>query len=163
MLAHGLGEVLRDRVAQRLLAGRADADAGLEHPAWRLAVAEAGQLDLAGDRLERPIDVAIELGLVDLDVQLDLVPLEGFDRDSSQGGECYRWGSRLDRWPRVGRPRSRRAPKRRAPIRQNGGDAVLEAHTPSPTPHTDQLDLRIGDGSAPPSTCTASRPAPRAR
>ena len=80
VLADRLGEVLRDRVAQRLLARRADADAGLEHPAGRLAVAEARQLHLAGDGLERPVDVAIELVLLDLDVQLDLVPLEGFNR-----------------------------------------------------------------------------------
>ena len=80
VLADRLAEVPRDRVAQGLLAGRADADAGLEHPPWRLAVAEAGHLDLAGDLLERQIDVTIELGLVDLDVQLDFVPLEGFNR-----------------------------------------------------------------------------------
>ena len=80
VLADRLGEVLRDRVAQRLLARRADADARLEHPSRRLAVAEAGQPHLAGDGLERPVDVAIELVFLDLDVQLDLVPLEGFNR-----------------------------------------------------------------------------------
>ena len=77
VLAHGPGEVLRDGVAQRLLAGGAEADAGLEHPAGRLAGAEPGQPDLAGDLAERLVDVAVELGLVDLDRQLDLVALEG--------------------------------------------------------------------------------------
>ena len=42
VLADGLGEVLRDGVAQRLLAGRGEADAGLEHAARRLAGAEPG-------------------------------------------------------------------------------------------------------------------------
>ena len=79
--AHGLGQVLRDGVAQRLLAGRRDADAGLEDAPRRLAGAEAGQADLAGDLLERGVDVAVELGLVDLDGQLDLVALlEGLER-----------------------------------------------------------------------------------
>ena len=80
VLAHGLGEVLRDRVAQRLLAGRGDADAGLEHAARRLAGAEPGQPDLAGDLAEGRVDVLVELGLVDVDRQLDLVALEGLQR-----------------------------------------------------------------------------------
>jgi hypothetical protein len=80
VLADRLGQVRRDRVAQRLLACRRDADAGFEHPSGHLAVPEAGKLHLAGDRAERLIDVLVELGLIDLDVQLDFVPLEGFDR-----------------------------------------------------------------------------------
>ena len=46
----------------------------------RLAGAEAGEADLAGDLAERDVDVPVELGLVHLDRQLDLVPLEGLDR-----------------------------------------------------------------------------------
>ena len=53
VLADGLAEVAGNGVTQRLLAGGAETDAGLEHPSRRLAVAEAGQLDLSGDRLER--------------------------------------------------------------------------------------------------------------
>ncbi len=77
VLAHGLGQVLGDGVLQCLLAGGADADAGLEHPARRLAGAEPREADLTGDLLERLVDVAVELGLVDRDRHLDLVPLEG--------------------------------------------------------------------------------------
>ena len=80
VLADGLAEVARNRVAERLFAGGADADAGLEHAAGCLAVAKPRHFDLSGDRSERQIDVAIELSLVDFDVQLDLVPLQGFNR-----------------------------------------------------------------------------------
>ena len=80
VFADGLAEVLRDRIAECLFAGRADADSGLEHATRRLAVAEARQLHFPGDRAEGLFDVFVELGLVDLDVQLDFVPLEGFDR-----------------------------------------------------------------------------------
>ena len=61
-------------------AGRAQADASLQHAARRLAVTKPRELDLACDRLERLVDVTIELSLVDFDVQLDLVPLEVFNR-----------------------------------------------------------------------------------
>ena len=80
MLADGAGQVRRDRVAQGLLPGRGDADAGLEHPPRRLAGAEPGQPHLAGDLAERLVDVAVELGLVDVDGELDLVPLQGLQR-----------------------------------------------------------------------------------
>ena len=97
VLADGLGQVLRDGVAQRLLAGRSDADAGLEHPARRLAGAEAGQPDLAGDLAERRVDVLVELGLVDVDRQLDLVALEGLQRALHRSprvsGGCHRRAS----------------------------------------------------------------------
>ena len=96
VLAHGLGQVLRDGVAQCLLAGRREADAGLEHPARRLAGAEPGQPDLPGDLAERLVDVAVELGLVDVDRELDLVPLEGLHRA-------------LHRTPRVAAAQARRA------------------------------------------------------
>ena len=71
VLAHRVGEVHRDRVAERLLAGGGEPDAGLEHLARRLAGAEAGQADLVGDLAERLVDVAVELRLVDRDRQLD--------------------------------------------------------------------------------------------
>jgi hypothetical protein len=80
VLADRLGEVFGDRVAQGLLARWRQPDAGFEDPPRRLAVAKAGQPDLAGDLAERLVDVAIELGLVDIDRDLDLVPLEGLHR-----------------------------------------------------------------------------------
>ena len=80
VFANGLAEVLRDRIAQRLLPGRADADPGLQNAARCLAVAEARELHFAGDHTEGLFDILVELGLIDLDVQLDFVPLEGFDR-----------------------------------------------------------------------------------
>ena len=80
VLAHGLGEVLRDGVVERLFAGGGDADAGLEHAARRLAGTETGEAHLLGDLAERPVDVAIELALVDGDRQLDLVALDLLQR-----------------------------------------------------------------------------------
>ena len=80
MLSDRLAEIRRHRVAQCLLTGRADADACFEHLAWRLARTESRQVDFTCDDLERPVDIAVELDLVHLDVQLDFVPLEGFDR-----------------------------------------------------------------------------------
>ena len=76
----GVGQVAGDGVLQGLLAGRGQPDARLQDAARRLAGAEAGQADLAGDLAERIFDVPVELGLVHLDRQLDLVPLEGLDR-----------------------------------------------------------------------------------
>ena len=80
VLLDGVGQVAGDGVLQRLLAGRRQADAGLEDAAGRLAGPEAREADLAGDLAERHVDVAVELRLVHLDRQLDLVPLEGLDR-----------------------------------------------------------------------------------
>ena len=51
VLANRPGEVLRDGVAQRLLTGRAETDAGLQHLARDLAGAEPRQADLLGDAL----------------------------------------------------------------------------------------------------------------
>ncbi len=80
VLTHCAGEILRHRVTQRLLAGGADAHARLEHLARHLAGAEARQVDLLREHLESTVDVVLELVLVDFDVQLDLVALEGFQR-----------------------------------------------------------------------------------
>ncbi len=80
VLAHGLREVLRDRVVECLLAGGRDADAGLEHAAGCLAGAESGQPDFLGDLAECLVDVAVELGLVDGHREFDLVSLEGLER-----------------------------------------------------------------------------------
>ena len=80
VLADRLGQVLRDGVTQRLLAGRGHADARLEHAAGRLAGTEARQPDLPGDLAEGRVDVLVELGLVDVHRQLDLVALQGLQR-----------------------------------------------------------------------------------
>ena len=75
-----MGEVLRDGIAQCLFMGRAEADPGLEDLTRGLAAAEPREADLLGDGPECAIDVVIELGFFHFDVQLDLVPLEGFER-----------------------------------------------------------------------------------
>ena len=80
VLAHGLGEVLRNGVTQRLFTSGTDPDASFEHLARGLARAEARQVDLLRDELERPVDVVFELCFVDFDVQLDFVALEGLHR-----------------------------------------------------------------------------------
>jgi hypothetical protein len=88
VLPDGLGVVAGQGLAQGLLARRALAEAGLEHPARCLAGPEPGQADLAGDALEGLVDGALELVRVDLDGQLDLVPLEGLDGASHRSVEC---------------------------------------------------------------------------
>ena len=80
MLLDRLGVVLREGVLERLAPGRLRADAGLEQLAGRLAGPEPGDADLAGDALERGVDLVLELCVVDLDRQLDLVALDGLDR-----------------------------------------------------------------------------------
>ena len=95
MLAHGLGQVLGDGVPERLLPGGGGADAGLEDPPGGLAGPEAGDARLAGDLAEGGVDGLVELGLVDLDRQLDLVPLQGLDArlhtaDHPTGGTSQR-------------------------------------------------------------------------
>jgi hypothetical protein len=80
VLADRLGVVVGQRVAQGLLAGEAGAELGLQHLAGRLARAEAGDAHLTRDAAERIVDGGLELGLLDLDRDLDLVALEGLDR-----------------------------------------------------------------------------------
>ncbi len=80
VLAHRFGQVLRDRVLQRLLAGGLDADPGFQDPAGGLAGSEPGETHLFGDLAERSVDVVIELRFLDRDRQLDLVALEGLQR-----------------------------------------------------------------------------------
>ncbi len=81
-------QVLGNRVAQCLLACRAEADAGLEHLAGHLAGTESGEVDLLRQQLERLVDVLVELSLFDFDVHLDLVVLEDFNR-TLHGGRGY--------------------------------------------------------------------------
>ena len=89
VLAHGLGQVARDGVAQGLLARRCRADAGLEHAAGCLARPEPGDADLSGDLAERRVEVLVELRFVHLDGQLHQLspffPLEGFQRALHRG------------------------------------------------------------------------------
>ncbi len=117
VLAHGAGVVLGKRLAQCLFAGDGDADARLEHLARRLAGTEAGDADLAGDATEGVVDRLLELGLVDLDGNLDQVLVGrrfavvgvgvfGY----GHGGECRLHGGRVY-W---GRP-DRHAPDARRP------------------------------------------------
>ncbi len=87
--------VLGECVLERLLAPGEGAEAGLEHLAGCLAGPEARQADLLGDLLEGGVHRALELASVDLDGQLDLVPLEGFDGALHAEGECIGGGAGL--------------------------------------------------------------------
>ena len=106
-----------------------------------LAGPEARDANLSGDLAERSVDVSIELGLVDLDGQLDqgasFVPFEGFERalhkdatlpvPSSEPGPTF----------------SRRA--WREPMGQDGGRMPTWKPHALAKPHPDQLDLRMHD------------------
>src|SRR5439155_21747923 len=78
-LAERAGVVLGQRVAQCLATRAVGAEAGLEDAARRLARAEPGDANLAGDLPERGLDGLVELLLVDPHRELDLVALEGLD------------------------------------------------------------------------------------
>ena len=86
MLPHRLDVVLGQGVLQGLAPADAGAQPGLEDLAGRLAGTEPGDADLAGDLAEGGVDRLVELGLVDLDRELDLVALEG-KRMREMGGE----------------------------------------------------------------------------
>ncbi len=58
----GLAVAARQRVVDDLLEHGAAADAGFEQLARRLARPEAGQPDLLGQLLERPVEIRFELG-----------------------------------------------------------------------------------------------------
>ena len=86
MGAHRLGVVVRQGVLQGLVPSEARAtEPGLEHFARRFALAEARNLDLFGDLAEGRIYRLVELLRVDLDGNLDLVPLEGLDAALHEG------------------------------------------------------------------------------
>jgi hypothetical protein len=74
-----LGVVLGYGVVQGLAPTDGRAEAGLQHPARRLAGPEARDAHLPGQLAERRVDVLFELDLVDLDADLDLVALERLD------------------------------------------------------------------------------------
>src|SRR5690606_20865499 len=84
--------VLDDRLAvelgqrrlERLGAGVLAAELTLEELAGRLPGPEAGDAHLLGDLPPGGIDRRLELGLVDLDGDLDLVALRGLDRGSHE-------------------------------------------------------------------------------
>ena len=78
VLTDRLGEVLRNAVPKCLLTGGGEADSRLENLARGLTGTEPGKPHLEGQLAERGVDVLVELGVVDLDGQLDLVSLEGF-------------------------------------------------------------------------------------
>ena len=139
MLPHGTGEVLRDRVLQRLLPGGVETDAGFEDPPGRFAGSEAGETDLFGDLLEGRVHGTIELRIVHLDRQLDLVALEGLERalhrEPSVPAGCAmaltRSGAGNSAWTRVASVTMRAM-------------SFWKPHALA-KPHADQLDLRIGD------------------
>jgi hypothetical protein len=79
VLPHRLRVVLGQRLAQRLLACRLGPHPRLEDLPGGLPRAEARDPDLLGDAPERRVERLVELHLVDLDAELDLVALEGFD------------------------------------------------------------------------------------
>src|SRR5207248_9857272 len=79
VLTQRLLVVLRKRIAQGLAASDIRTDPRLEQRAGRLARTESRDPNLAGDAAERGIESLVELDFVDLDGNLDLVPLEGFD------------------------------------------------------------------------------------
>ena len=79
---HRLGVIDGKCLAQRLLAADVDTEAGFEHLARRLARSEPGKADLFGQALERGVDFGFELSSLDLDAELDLVGLDGFDGGS---------------------------------------------------------------------------------
>jgi hypothetical protein len=78
-LRDGPGVVARHRLAEGLLAGHARAQASLQDPTGGLARAEPGDADLPGDAAEGGVDVALELGLVELHGDLHEVALERLD------------------------------------------------------------------------------------
>ena len=76
-------------VLQGLLAGQARAaEVCLEHLSGRLAPPETTDAHLARQLAEGGVHGFVELFGVDLDGELDLVPLEGFDGGSHADGEC---------------------------------------------------------------------------
>ena len=73
LLVDGVDVVLRQRVAQRLLARDVGTEARLEQLPGRLAGPEAGNAHFACQLLERGVDGSFEFVGRDRDVQLDLV------------------------------------------------------------------------------------------
>ena len=85
VLAHRLRVVGGKRLSQRLFAADVLAELRLEHAARRLARPEAGKAHLPGDPAEGGVEIALELRFVDLDGDLDPVPLEGLDDSLHRG------------------------------------------------------------------------------
>ena len=130
VLAHRVGQVLGNGVAQRLLAGGGEADAGLEHLARHLARAEPGQLDLVGDLAERRVDVAVELGFVDGHRELDELLCGCVFRGVHYGRDRAIHRSSM------------------LPVDLLIGQTVTMTYWKPHAlakPHADQLDLRMGD------------------
>ena len=110
-----------------------------------LPLRKPGSLTSRAIVLNACVDVLVELGLVDLDVDLDFVPLEGFNRrfhrpktlPSRVGGAARRRATvRADRRPVNVHPVRT--------IRQNGAVQFWKPHALA-KPHEGQIDLKIGD------------------
>ncbi len=96
----GLGVVLGERVAQRLVTRHLGAETGFEQAAGRLAGTEARHLHFLRQLAERGVDRPLEVFRRDGDVEADLVVVERFDRGGERHGAAQSIG-----WPaRFGHP-----------------------------------------------------------
>ena len=87
VLDDGPGVVVGQRRPQSLGPARLRSQLGLQQAARGPARAETGNPHLAGDALEGRLDLGLELGLVQLDGQLDAVVGERLDA-AAHGREC---------------------------------------------------------------------------
>ena len=79
LILDSLDVVVGQGVTERFLACHLGTEPGFEEAPRRLAGPEAGDAGLAADLAEGGVDGLVELGLVDLDRNLDLVALKGLN------------------------------------------------------------------------------------